>query len=516
MKLIKRLTAAFLTAAVAVSAAFPISAAAQAEIYSVTAKKIPSNSATAFVADMGAGWNLGNAFDAANCTWLTNEMDYESAWNGAKTTKKLISAIKAKGFNTIRIPVSWSDHVDKNYTISSQWLERVKEVVDWCMDENLYVIINIHHDIEKGYYYPSSSQYATSEKYVKTIWTQLAKAFASYDEKLIFESVNEPRPAGTSSEWWYNSSNPGETALDAFDCINKLNQVFVDTVRAQGENNKTRYLMVPGFATSTEGLTDGYFTLPEDTVSDKLIVTAHIYTVKSSEYVSKLDKLYNSFVSKGIPVVIGEFGSTPTTSESTRIEAAGKTCAEAKARGISCIWWDNNSFKSDSDGYGLINRSDAVWKYSSIADAIVANSISKSSGKTASSSKTSSPSSTSSSASSSKTASSSSKADSSSTTSASVSSAASGLAAPTAKAAAGDGKIKLSWTSVNGANYYKIYQYDPVTKKYKSIGKVTKTSCTVSGVTNGKTYYFLVRACSDNGEASPCYAKNVVSATPKA
>ncbi|MCC8042732.1 MAG: cellulase family glycosylhydrolase [Oscillospiraceae bacterium] len=497
MKILKRLTAALVSVSLAASSVLSLNVSAAAEKYSVARKSFTTNSAIEFVEDMGVGWNLGNAFDASNCTWLSDEMKYESAWNGAMTTKELISAVVDKGFNTIRIPVSWHNHVDENYKISSQWMDRVKEVVDWCIDEGVYVILNVHHDVEEGYYYPSDDEYETSAKYMKTVWTQIAKEFSSYGDKLIFESINEPRPVGTNNEWWYQSSNPGETALEAFDNINKLNQIFVDTVRAQGGNNKTRYLMIQGYAGSTEGLVDEYFTMPEGTASNKIIVSSHIYSVKSSEYTAKLDKLFDTFISNGIPVVVGEIGSTP--SDSSRAEAAGKTVAEARARGITCIWWDNNSFTSQSDGYGLIDRASCTWKLEDIADALVANaSASKSSSSTSKKTSTS----TSTTSTTSNSSSSDSKSTTKTSTSTSTTSSSSGLKTPTVKATAGDKRVTLSWNSVDDADYYKLYMYNASTGKYKYIGKTSKTKCAVSGLTNGKTYKFLVKACSNDGDMS--------------
>ncbi len=484
MKLFKRLTAVFMAVIVATTM-LTVSVSATTK-YSVTSKSYTSNSALEFVANLGAGWNLGNAFDAYNCTWLSNELDYESAWCGAKTTKALIKVIKAKGFNTIRIPVSWHDHVDSSYNISDEWMARVKEVVDWCIDEGLYVIINVHHDVAEGYYYPSDSQYSTSSKYMKKVWTQIATTFSSYDEHLIFEAINEPRPVGTTNEWWYSSSNPGSTALEAMENINKLNQVFVDTVRATGGNNKTRYLMVSGFATSTEGLVDGYFEMPTDSASNKIIVTAHIYTNSYNSYVSKLNKLYNTYVANGIPVVIGEFGSC--ANDSDRVEAAGKTVAEAAARGIACIWWDNNVSTGSSESYGIIDRATGKWIYEDIANVIVANAISS-------------------------TTKSSSKTTSSSSSSTSTATSTTTLDTPKVSATAGDSKIRLSWDSVSGADYYKVYRYDSSIGKYRCIGRAYKTACTIKDLTNGTREKFIVQAVSTSGAKSKYVA---VSITPKA
>ena len=118
----------------------------------------PDEDAIAFVSNLKIGWNLGNTFDASDCSWLEDEMEYETAWCGAKTTKEIIKLLKDKGFNAVRIPVSWHNHVseDGKYTISAKWLERVNEVVDYCIDEDMYVILNIHHDNSTEFMYPTS------------------------------------------------------------------------------------------------------------------------------------------------------------------------------------------------------------------------------------------------------------------------------------------------------------------------------------------------------------------------
>ena len=158
--------------------------------------------ALSFVKDMKIGWNLGNTFDAIDCNWLSDEMQYESAWCGAVTTKEMIDALKEAGFRTIRIPVSWHNHLtDENHTISEAWINRVQEVVDYAIDDDMYVIINIHHDFSKEYIYPSSEYLEQSKIYVTDIWEQIAERFKDYDEHLIMESLNGPRLVGTADEW---------------------------------------------------------------------------------------------------------------------------------------------------------------------------------------------------------------------------------------------------------------------------------------------------------------------------
>jgi len=117
--------------------------------------EIPENEALAFVRSMGTGWNLGNTFDASDCTWLKNELEYEKGWCGVYTTREMIQAVYDAGFRTIRMPVSWHNHVSgEDHAISGAWLDRVQQVADWAIDLGMYVIINTHHDMDKRYCYP--------------------------------------------------------------------------------------------------------------------------------------------------------------------------------------------------------------------------------------------------------------------------------------------------------------------------------------------------------------------------
>ena len=129
------------------------------------------SSAVDFAEKLKVGWNLGNTFDAGSDQNRQDEMSFESLWCGVKTTKEMIDALKAAGFETLRIPVSWHNHVsdDGSYTISAQWLDRVQEVVDYAMDNDMYVILNIHHDNSSGYMYPSQEYAEQSRAYIKSI-----------------------------------------------------------------------------------------------------------------------------------------------------------------------------------------------------------------------------------------------------------------------------------------------------------------------------------------------------------
>ncbi len=341
----------------------------------------------AILEDMGLGWNLGNSLDATGGSGL----DTETSWSNPKTTQALIDKVKSLGFNTVRVPVSWGKHVSgDNYTIDSAWLARVKEVVDYCYKNDMYVILNIHHDTKSSAsasgagYYPRSSAYSSSEKFVTSVWSQAAEYFKDYDYHLIFETLNEPRLIGTGYEWWFNKWNIPSEVKDAIDCINKLNQKAVDTIRDTGSNNRGRLIMCPGYDASIDGATVSGFKLPTDISGNKnrIAVSVHAYSPynfamnvgsgSTSTYTSSIKNelqdlfstLKSTFRDKGIPVVIGEFGSTDKNNTAERVKWATDYTALAKKNNIPCVLWDNNAFARyngssivlNSEYHGYINR----------------------------------------------------------------------------------------------------------------------------------------------------------------
>ncbi len=352
------------------------------------------NEALTYVKNMRLGWNLGNTFDAVDSELITNELDYEKLWSGSITSKKMIDDIKLAGFNTIRIPVSWHNHIDEvTLEISSVWLGRVEEVVNYALDNKMYVIINIHHDNSKAYIYPTKEFKNQSIRYVKAIWQQIANHFIHYDDHLIFETLNEPRMIGHKYEWWFDTRDV--QCLEAIDVVNKLNQVAVNTIRSTGTNNAERYLMIPGYVASPEGALTELFQLPLDTTDNKLIVSAHAYTPfnyalqpigengstdrfnpynhKDIQPISDfIEALYRKYIINGIPVVMGEFGARDKNNLQERVNYATYYTAKAKAHGITCIWWDNAAITGDSDLFGIYDRTKGQWAHMKIVDGLTA------------------------------------------------------------------------------------------------------------------------------------------------
>lgn len=374
-------------------------AAATIKDVEIKEEVIPEGEAFTFVKNMKVGWNLGNTLEAHNNGQISgDELKTEEVWGNPVTTQKMIDEVKKAGFETIRIPITWRGHVtvaeDGSITVSEVWLNRVKEVVDYAVNNDMYIIINTHHDIDpENGYYPSTENYERSEAYLSAIWTAMAETFKDYDEHLIFESLNEPRMTESTYEWNFQAGVP--ECQDAAECINRLNQTFVDIVRASGGNNAQRYLMLPGYDASLDGAMTDLYRLPTDTAENKLIVSVHAYTpynfalqspqesgstdtfsidasasTKDIDYL--MNSLYKKYVSQGIPVVIGEFGAREKNFNlQDRLDYYVYYISSARARGISCLVWDNNAFSGTGENFGLFRRSVGTWLYPEIIEAIM-------------------------------------------------------------------------------------------------------------------------------------------------
>jgi len=349
------------------------------------------------VRDMKTGWNLGNTFDA---TGGGKGLESEMSWGQPKTTKAMIDGLAASGIKTIRIPVSWSRHiVDNNYTISTAWMKRVKEVVDWAIEDDMYVVLNIHHDnYEKNAkmprfsgFYPTDENYEESAKFVCNTWAQIALAFNNgYDEHLVFEVLNEPRLCGTSEEWYYNAVS--QKSISAMKNLNKLTQNILDVIRASGGNNKLRMVAVPSLQASPESALNPAFKMPKDYdgSKDRLIVSVHMYTPYNfamespgikvysdnvkKEFTSMFKKLNDHFIANGYAVYIGEYGATNKNNLEDRLAWFHDFIKESRAYGMPCFLWDNAVWKVEGDKYdehyGYYNRYDQTWYFPEIINAI--------------------------------------------------------------------------------------------------------------------------------------------------
>lgn len=290
---------------------------------------------------MGNGINLGNTFEAcdANRPYEAGRdpKGYEVTWGQPVTTQEMLTAMKAAGFDTIRIPVAWmtnaTDLVNGDYTIDSAYLARVKEVVDYARNAGMYVIINDHWD--GGWWGMFGSESAETRAYAmeayKGMWSQIAAYFADYSDYLIFESANEELGARFDEDSRYCSDSVN-TYLDddaRYALCNEVNQAFVDTIRAAGGNNASRFLLIAGYGTNIDQTCDSRFRMPADTVEDRLLLSVHYYDpwsycgassaagatawgIKSDyEYMNAQLQKLSMFVKQGIGVVIGEYGALP-------------------------------------------------------------------------------------------------------------------------------------------------------------------------------------------------------------
>ncbi|MDR2575226.1 MAG: glycoside hydrolase family 5 protein [Treponema sp.] len=328
-------------------------------------------------ADIKIGWNLGNSLDAHNGFPANPTVDQmERGWGNPATTKANITAIKNAGFNAIRIPVSWTKAASgaPNYTIRADWMARVKEIVNYAVDNDMYIILNTHHDEDALTFMNSNA--AAGKAAFKKLWEQIADAFKDYNEKLIFEGLNEPRTPGSSSEW--NGGTAEERAN-----LNSYYPIFVNTVRNSGGNNDKRVLMINPYAASMEAVAMNALELPADSAANKLIVSFHSYQPYSfaldansptntwnsgssgdtSPITGPIDRYYTKFVSKGIPVIIGEFGAMNKNNEAVRAQWAEFYISYARSKGIKCFWWDNGVTSGSGELFGLLNRQNNTFTY---------------------------------------------------------------------------------------------------------------------------------------------------------
>ncbi|MFB6718984.1 glycoside hydrolase family 5 protein [Kribbella sp. NPDC056345] len=359
----------------------------------------PSNAAQ-IVADLGVGWNLGNQLEANS-----NGYPSETAWGNPAVTQALIDKVKAAGFSSIRIPVSYLRAIGAgpNYTVDAAWLNRIQTVVNYAYNRGLRVIINMHGDGYKSIpnawlICDAANQTEIKAKYQK-VWQQIATRFQSYDNRLILESMNE------NFDGQY-----GRPTQPCYSNINAYNQIFVDTVRRAGGNNSSRWLLVPGWNTNIDYTAGNYgFVVPTDQYrsssipsnEQRIMISVHYYspwdfageengtitqwgrgatnpakrsTWGQEDYLdSQLKLMYDKFVVRGYPVVVGEYGSIDKTSADSsnnryRADYARAVVATSKKYGAATIYWDNGH--NGQYGFGLFNRSNNTVTQQGIIDAI--------------------------------------------------------------------------------------------------------------------------------------------------
>lgn len=351
----------------------------------VTQSVIPESLTALEVASkMYPGWNLGNTLEATG-----DGLGSETSWQTTKTTQEIITFVKTSGFKSVRIPCSWYIHLSdaKTITIDKTWMARVKEVVDYCIKEDLYVLLNDHWDsgwLEVLGYSTSSTKYSavgdalvnSKIDVLKKLWTQIANEFKDYDEHLIFAGQNEP-----FQQYELFDANLSDKATTLSPILNKYNQAFVDAVRATGGNNANRMLAVQAPGADMFGAQKDAFKLPTDTRENGIMLEFHYYapwnfcggdgeyywgkennsgTYKSTyaadeNYLNtEFAKMKTKFADKGVPMLIGEYGanwrdlSSVTDADQSKHDASIKAWFKAISQigpenGMVPMVWDINS-----------------------------------------------------------------------------------------------------------------------------------------------------------------------------
>jgi aryl-phospho-beta-D-glucosidase BglC (GH1 family) len=304
-----------------------------------------ASAAQAAVAAMQPGWNLGNTFDATG--------DDETSWGNPRVTRELLRSIRAQGFNSIRIPVTWSQHQGPapDYTIDPAYLDRVEEVVNWALDEDLYVLINIHHDSWQWVHQMPAQHETVLARYTAT-WNQIAAAFRDAPAELLFESINEPFFEGSSGD------------AHSAELMHELNAAFHSLVRASGGANATRLLVLPTLHTSSDQARLDELTATFTALEDPhLIATVHFYgfwpfsvnvaghtrfdETTRQDLTDTFDRVHNAFTAQGIPVIIGEYGllgfdrNTGTIQQGEKLKFFEFLGNYARAKQLTTMLWDN-------------------------------------------------------------------------------------------------------------------------------------------------------------------------------
>lgn len=334
-----------------------------------------SRQALRFVHRLGAGINLGNSLDVYRLKERKPNAsieEYLTYWGNPPITPELLHEIRQRGFSTVRIPVSWSEHMSDSGLVDAEWMAYVTSVVDAALAEELYVILDIHHE---PWLVPTAAAEAETAKTLTILWRQIAESFADYDERLLFEAMNEPRLENSEIEWTSGSSSSREV-------VNRLNAAFVKTVRACGGGNSQRWLLLPAYCSSHRESALSALQLPEDS---RIIVAVHAYlpynftlneqgtshwSADSRDDIKEIDRLmerlHRLFIKKNIPVVITEFGCNE---KGDRLAWARYYTQAAKQNGIPLIWWDEGKSKQ------LIDRQSCGWTQPELVDILIENAL---------------------------------------------------------------------------------------------------------------------------------------------
>lgn len=342
-----------------------------------------SLSAQDFVKKISVGWNLGNTLDA-HPTWgmssTPTAYEQETGWNNPYTTTDMIDLVKSAGFNAVRLPVTWYPQVTESngtYTVKSAWMNRVKEIAKYCADNDMYVIVNMHHDDHKWLNISATeSDWAKVKEKYRQIWVQIADNFKDFDEHLILEGANEITPtyafddneeysteaqnAVDSNHCWWGLHNS-----ESYNRINELYKIFYNVVRNSGGNNDKRYLMLP-----TLGAQCHYYATYLEKIympanDNHMIVDIHWYSTGDQTNTSTR-KQYTSYWKeqmnkRGFAIIMGECGFREASSSTSKVNWANSYVADLRENfNIPVFLWD------DGGDFKIMNRSRVTWTDKSV------------------------------------------------------------------------------------------------------------------------------------------------------
>jgi endoglucanase len=365
-KLLIALSAVFLSVTVVLTTA--LSGASAGERGKGKGQPNRPTAAQEVVAAMQPGWNVGNTLDA---------IPDETSWGNPRITRELLAAVHDQGFNSIRLPVTWTDHQGgaPDYAIDQAYLDRVEEVVGWALDEGLYVLLNVHHDSWQWIVDMPTQHDTVMARYTAT-WTQIAERFRDAPPELLLESVNEPQFTGSTGE------------AQEYELLDELNTTFHSIVRGTGGTNATRVLVLPSLHTNAEqaplDALDSTITALND---PNIAATIHNYgfwpfsvniagytrfdAESQADLTGTFDRVHDTFVSQGVPVILGEYGllgfdkSLDTVERGEMLKFFELFGNQARQKQVTTMWWDNGqhldrtSFQWQDPG--LYERIQSSW-----------------------------------------------------------------------------------------------------------------------------------------------------------
>jgi len=323
------------------------------------------NEAEQLVLDMGIGVNIGNTLDAIGTfDWHAGE----TGWGNPRISRDFVAALRGHGFRTVRLPVTWAEYMGPgpDYLIDEARMSRVEEVVGWILEEGMFVILNMHHDgggADRSWLRVAADRDAQGGFYreegvmrqFEAVWTQIATRFRDAPDGLLLQSMNE---VGFDHLWNRWAGGQALQKAQAYRLLNRLNQTFVDTVRATGGGNADRFLVVQGYWTDIYNTVDPLFQFPTDSPAYRLILSIHYYTPwdfaspdstrtswGSPAERAELDRLFNMlqprFLDQGIAIILGEFGiyRGRVEREEARFEWMNAVTRTALSLGIAPVFW---------------------------------------------------------------------------------------------------------------------------------------------------------------------------------